>query len=425
VIGLPDPFPPSLRPTIVRSPGRSAVPIGSVEALDRIVQRLDDAVLPDDLKSARITVAFTDATRHAPDHLLVGWLLCELEERGARREQITLLAATGLHRPMTLEEIERKVGREIAGSLRVVNHDAFNRNGVHYLGDVAGMPVEAHRLCVECDLLLATGIVEPHQYAGWSGGAKTVVIGCGGERTIAATHAISTLDQPGVRLGAVAGNPFQRFIRQAGALIGVRGVINAVVEESGAVDAVAFGSPNAVHDALIARAARDVLVPVERAAHIAVAGVPQEKAVNLYQASRAATYLALSERPPLLEGAPIILSADIPEGVGEGAGEERFGAALAAAASPRELIDRARRDGLPGGAQRAYMVACVLEHSPLIVVGSGDRALIERCHLHATSTLGEALALAERLVRSNRPLLPATLDLLVVEDAIATIVTAV
>lgn len=421
MIDLPNPLPSGLRLTLVPVPRFEGRGIDSVESLDRMMERMGGTVLPESTTGLKVTIAFTDNTRHAPDNVLVPALLRELERRGTQRSDVTLVAATGLHRPMRPAEIERKLGAETARSVRVVNHDAFNSEQLVDMGTVDGMPVIVNRLCVECDLLLATGIVEPHQYAGWSGGMKTVVIGCGGERTIAATHSIATLDRPGVRLGAIAGNPFQQFVRDAGDRIGVNGVINALVEEDGTLIDAVFGSPTAAQDLLIEHARRSVLVRAEHSAHIAIAGVPEQKGVNLYQATRAATYLALTEHPPLHSGAPIILPADIPEGVGEGTGERRFGEVLAGAGSPRELIERARREGLPAGAQRAYMVARLLAEHPVIVAGEGSRELIERCHMHSAPTLSEALELAERMAREQFG--DGLLDLLVVVDAITMIVS--
>lgn len=370
----------------------------------------------------RVVIAFTDATRHSPDRLLVGWLLQELHNSGITSEQITLLCATGLHRPMTPQERERKLGAEIVSRVHIADHDALSPEGLVELGNVAGVPVVVSRLCAEADLLLAVGVVEPHQYAGYSGGSKTVAIGCGGEATIAATHGPAMLDDPGTRLGAIEGNPFQNVIRAAGEMAGLDYILNVLLDQDGSIIAAAAGAPRQVHDHLIALARPICEAPVSRPAHIAIAGVSQAKSVNLYQASRSATYLALSDGTPLLPGAPIILPAAIPEGAGEGTGERRFFEILSGAASPAELQERLRKSGFPAGAQRAYVLAGTLARHPVIVVGAEHPEVVAACHMIPAPDLESGLALAEPMARERFSIpAPEPLDILVVPDALMTL----
>jgi nickel-dependent lactate racemase len=324
--------------------------------------------------------------------------------------------------PISQAELLAKLGGRIAQEIRVVNHSALNSTELVDLGEINGLPVVINRRCVETDLLLATGVVEPHQYAGYSGGAKTAVIGCGGEATIQATHSVAILDEPGTRLGAIEGNPFQTFVSQAGARIGLAYVVNVVLDERGKIVAAAAGSPAAVHSHLVEQARRIYEVPVERPAHLALAGVNAAKAVNLYQASRAATYLALADRTPLLPGAPILLPAPIPEGAGEGTGEQRFYKILSQAESPAQLITELRRTGFPGGAQRAYVLAQVLAQHPVIVVGAAHADVVRACHMHAAPDMESGLVLAEALARQHFDLpAPEPLDFLMVPQALLTL----
>lgn len=370
----------------------------------------------------RVTIAFTDATRACPDAALIGYLLRELGGLGIPATNITLLCATGLHRPMTASERVAKLGTNLAESVRIIDHNALDSDALIRLGEVNGLPVVIDRACIETDLLLATGVVEPHQYAGYSGGAKTVVIGCGGEATIQATHGAAMLDQPGTRLGNISGNPFQQFVRAAGKRIGLAYVVNVILNDNAEVLMAAAGDPEEVHDALVAQARGIYEVYVDRPAHIALAGVPAPKAANLYQASRAATYLALADRTPLIPGAPIILPAAIPEGAGQGAGEARFFELLSRAQSPEELVDRLRRTGFPAGAQRAYIVAQVLIDHPIIVAGAQHPEVVRACHMHVTKDIPAALALAEQMARQRFDIsAPNPLDLLVVPDALLTL----
>lgn len=412
---------PGFNPILVRSEVHGTLAPDSLSIGEGIVS-LSDRPLSDLARPGmRVVIAFTDATRYSPDHLLIPALLRELERAGVRRSDVTLLCATGLHRPMTAAERIAKLGEELAGELTIVDHNALDRDALVDLGAIDGIPVVANRLCVEADLLLATGVVEPHQYAGYSGGAKTVVIGCGGEATIQATHGAEMLDRPGTRLGAVAGNPFQEFVRKAGARIGLDYVVNVLLDENGGIVASAAGPPDRVHDHLVAIGRNTFEVPVRRPAHLALAGVSDAKGTNLYQASRAVTYLALAERTPLLPGAPIILPASIPEGAGEGTGERRFFEILSHALSPSSLIEELRRTGFPAGAQRAYILAKALALHPVIVAGAVDPEIPRACHMHAAPGIESALHLAGLIARkrfnisSFKPL-----DFLIVPNALLT-----
>ena len=134
----------------------------------------------------RVCIAVTDATRACPDHLLVPPLLAELAAGGVPDDAVTLLVAVGAHRASTPEEKREKLGEAIVSRYRVVDHDASDDAQLVAVAEGPnGIPFRVNRLAVEADLLLATGVVEPHQYAGYSGGGKTVAIGCGDESTIA------------------------------------------------------------------------------------------------------------------------------------------------------------------------------------------------------------------------------------------------
>ena len=359
----------------------------------------------------RVTIAFTDATRNCPDERLIGGVLRELETARMPRDAVTLLCATGLHRASTEAERRAKLGAEIASTVRIVDHAATDRHQLAELGTIDGIPVVVNRLCVETDLLIATGVVEPHQYAGYSGGAKTVAIGCAGEATITPTHGPAMIDRDGVRLGSIDANPFQAFVREAGRMIGLRHVVNVVLDEHGDAIAEAAGEPNAVHDALVTRARAAFETSVDEPAHIVVAGVPPSKGANLYQASRAATYVALAERTPLLPGGVIIVPAGIEEGAGDGLGERRFLELLSGASSAAALVDELRDGGFPGGAQRAYVLAKVLMRHTVIVAGARHPDVVRACHMIPATDLDAALDLARALVGERFGCVPRILQL--------------
>jgi nickel-dependent lactate racemase len=409
-------IPDRLRTQVVQSNFPAPIADGTPTLVG--AKRLSDVVRP----GMRVTIAFTDATRACPDELLISQLFRELGDLGVDLSDITLLCATGLHRPMSAGERVAKLGAALAGRAKIVDHLAQDPAALVHLGEIDGLPVVVDRQCVETDVLIATGVVEPHQYAGYSGGAKTVVIGCGGEATIQATHSAALLDQPGTRLGAIRNNPFQQFVRRAGELIGLQYVVNVVLDDAARILVAAEGEPGAVHDYLVEQARGIYEARVYRPAHLALAGVPAPKAANLYQASRAATYLALADHTPLLPGAPILLPAAIPEGAGQGAGERRFYETLSQADSAASLVEGLRRNGFPAGAQRAYILGQVLMQHPIIVVGAQHPDVVRACHLLAAEDMAAGMALAESLARVQFDMQhDEPLNFLVVPDALLTL----
>jgi nickel-dependent lactate racemase len=356
---------------------------------------LTDVVAPDDT----VAIVVTDVTRATPDDVLVEVLLSELERVGVYREQVTVVVGLGLHRPMTDAELAAMLGEHAD---LAVNHDP---DDVVEVGTVDGAPVELNRRVALADVVLSTGMVEPHQYAGFSGGGKTVAIGAGGEPLIRYTHGPDLLCEAGVRLGRVADNPFREAVDEAGDLCGLEFCLNVTHGPAGILD-VAAGAPRRVVDALAdtARAARSVAV--EDTYDAVVAGVGAPKDASLYQASRAATSVALGDANPLRDGGRVVIPATLSEGAGTGTGERRFHEWLAGADDPASLYE-AMRDGYEPGAQRAFVLARVLRDHDVSVTNSEAPGVVEECLMTATDTVEEAVEAGS--------------DVLVVPDALNTL----
>lgn len=320
-----------------------------------------------------VCIAVTDATRDCPDELLVTPMLRELAAAGVPDDAITIIVAVGTHRPSTEAERIEKLGADIVKRYRIVDHDAGDSSQLSPV-DPTGLaqPVRINRRIMSADLVIATGRVEPHQYAGFSGGGKTVAIGCADDAMIAHTHGPAFLDLPGTRLGRLEGNPFQDLVREIARRARVRFVANCVIDDDDRIVAVAYGDPFAVQDALAAVARPIYLTPIPAQVDIAVAGVGYPKDQNLYQASRAASYLQFAPTPVVRTGGVIIVPAACPEGAGQGAGERRFQDAMMHGGGPHTLVARVRRKGIAPGEQRAYVMSRVLEEVHVMFVGLRD-----------------------------------------------------
>ena len=343
----------------------------------------------------RVCIVFTDITRASPDRVLVPALLRELDLAGVRDEDITLLCGIGMHRPSTHEEKVTKLGRHVVERYRVIDHEPQNEEVLVDLGTTqGGVPVSVHQAAVDADLLLATGLVEPHQYAGYSGGRKTVAVGAAGEPLIAHTHGPAFVDDPDTRLGRTEGNPFHEAVTEAAKLAGLDFIVNVVLDDEKRVACVEAGEPVETHRQLVEFARAVYEVPIPHQYDVAIAGAGHPKDANLYQASRAASYLHFAPTPVVRPGGYIIVPAPCEEGAGEGVGEQRFLSAMRDAPDVQAILCDARETGYPPGEQRAFVMAKVLEDVNVVIVGSQCPEIATACKMQSADTVEEALALA-------------------------------
>jgi nickel-dependent lactate racemase len=363
---------PGMKGTVIHSQGLP--PLGDVSSTI-------DHALTDPINSAPIRglahkgdtacIVFTDITRSCPDYLLVPPILRELHAAGIRKEDITLLCGTGLHRPSTYEEKVAKLGAEVVQQYHIVDNEPQNPAHLVELGKTEkGTPVSVSKIAYEADLLIATGIVEPHQYAGYSGARKTVAIGAAGEATIAYTHGPQMIDLPGTRLGLIEGNPFHQAITEAARKAGLRFILNVVLDEEKMAVAIYGGEPEATFAKLVSVAQKLYTVPVPHQYDIVVGGVGFPKDSNLYQASRAPSYIFFAPTPVIKKGGVLITPAICDEGGGKGIGERRFYKEMQSAPSMSLLLDTMRQRGYQPGAQRAFVMAKVMEVNPVVIVGA-------------------------------------------------------
>jgi nickel-dependent lactate racemase len=410
-------LPADMSGTCVTSP--SVELVADVE--DAVARTLADPVNCQPLREMAkpgdtVCIVFTDITRQSPDHLLVPALLAELEVAGVRDQDITLLCGTGLHRPSTPEEKIIKLGQAVIERYLVVDHQASDPAHIRDLGITeTGIALSVNHIAYEADLVVATGIVEPHQYAGYSGGPKTLAIGAAGEAMIAHTHGPQMVDHPGTRLGKIQGNLFHQAVLEASRRAGLRFVLNVVLDERKRAVAVLAGEPEATFYSLVACAKQLYEVPLDRQYDAVVAGVGFPKDLNLYQASRGASQLFFAPFCPVKEGGIFIVPAPTPEGVGHGMGEQRFLHTMEKAGNMASLLDELRGTGYPPGAQRAFIMAKVLEKTQVIIVASQTPEVVRQLHMMPAHDMQEAFHLAASAIgRKN-------LEVLIVPQALQTL----
>lgn len=408
-------LPPGMRGTVAVS--RPAPPLPDVE--QAIAGALAHPIASPPLRELarpgdRVCIVFTDITRASPDHLLVPAILRELEQAGIRDDDITLLCGIGMHRPSTLEEKRAKLGQAVVERYRVVDNEPQNPEALVELGEAHGIPLSVHRAAYEADLLIATGLVEPHQYAGYSGGCKTVAVGAAGEALIAYSHGPRFVDDPNTRLGRTEGNPFYEAITEAALRAGLRFILNVVLDEEKRIVQVKAGEPVQTHRELVAFARSIYEVPIPHRYDVVIGGVGYPKDANLYQASRAASYLFFAPVPVVKPGGFLIIPARCQDGAGDGVGEQRFFAAMRDAPDVQAILENARRYGYPPGQQRAFVMAKVLEEARVVIVGSECPDVVAACKMIPAATMEEALEMAARELGKE-------LEVLIVPHALLTL----
>jgi lactate racemase len=332
----------------------------------------------------------SDLTRPCPSNRLLPPLLDELAAADVADEQILVVMALGLHRPMTAQEIVDAVGPGVCRRVRVINHDP---DDVVYLGaTAAGTPVEIFRTLVETDVRVCLGNIELHYFAGYSGGAKAVLPGCASRATVNANH--SLMVHPNACAGRIDGNPVRADLEEGAGMLGIDFILNVVVEaeESSTgghalhiVGAVA-GDVTAAHRRGCELVAARGIVDIGSYADVVVVGAGgYPKDVNLYQAQKALDNAAQAVR----QDGVIILVAECVEGMGNAT----FESWLTSAPSPASILKRISREFVLGG-HKAAAVASVLLRARVHLVSALPASLVRRCGMIPFASLDAALAVA-------------------------------
>ncbi len=342
----------------------------------------------------KVAIVATDLTRRCPEHIIVPAILSELREAGVRREDITVVIALGMHRPMTKAEIARRFGRDVAELVEVVNHSQQPESLV-YMGKSSCLkaPLHLNRAVVEADVKVTTGVVEAHVIAGYSGGGKSILPGVSGLETIAATHRPELLDHPSVKLCETGSNPVYRDIAEAAQKTGVDFTVNVVLNSQDDVVDVAAGSFMEVHRKLIETYSRIYVASIREPADIVISAPGYPKDINLYQATRAANNFILTSRPAVRRGGVIIIPAKCQDGVGSKTFYEQM-----RNRSPQEVLDDLRKSQALG-AHKPYIMAKILAHAHVIIAGSEiPESTLREMNMIPARDLQEALEKALQIV---------------------------
>ena len=241
----------------------------------------------------------TDATRATPSAALIGPVMEELARAGLSNDAVEVVIGVGAHRPATGDEIRRLLGSEWAARLRVTNHDARAADLVAIGRTPRGVPLLVNRRVAQADLRIAFGQVEPHEFAGFTGGRKAILPSVAGYETIVRNHALDMLVAPTARPGVLDGNPIHEEMLDAARQARLDFIVNVALDRESRPVAVAAGDVDQAHQELVAFLRRHFGVPaLTRPPAVIVTGTGAPLDINLYQ-----TIKALVGIEPLLDGA--------------------------------------------------------------------------------------------------------------------------
>ena len=309
-----------------------------------------------------VAVVFPDLTRPMPNTTVLPPLLDELARLGAGPERVRILCATGTHRPATAPELAGLVGSDLLDRYDVHDHRADDPDHVR-VGEVDGVDILLDRRYVEAEVRIVTGFVEPHFFAGWSGGPKGVCPGLAALPTILEAHSPPRIADPRSTWLATADNPVHRFVSAAAGLCPPDLSVDVTIDRHRRLTGVFCGALPDGHREACASAARTATATVDGPFEVVVTtngGHPLDR--NLYQAVKG---LAAAGRV-VADGGVVVLAAACGDGVpADGA----FARLLAGAAGPAELArpeGAARLDGW-----QAQVLGRVLERAEVWVHADG------------------------------------------------------
>lgn len=332
-----------------------------------------------------VAITFPDVTRPCPTDRLLPPILEELS--AVPRDQILLVSGTGMHRPNTEEELRRMVGPWVCDNYRVVNHDAFDRSTLAYVGNTSrGTELWVNAEYLRADVKILVGFIEPHLFAGFSGGGKAVLPGIAGEATVLSNHDAEMIGNPRSIWGVTRGNPIFEEIREAALMTSPTFLVNVTLNRDKQITGVYFGDMVAAHDAGIDFARRTAMRPVPKPFDIVVttnSGYPLD--LNLYQAIKGVSAANLIVK----DGGAIVSAAECRDGIPEHGNYRKL---LHMRSDPEELLKMIHEPGfLVFDQWEVQIQANVQRRADLYLYSTIDDAEVRMAHIKPIRDVGKTV----------------------------------
>lgn len=358
-----------------------ASPIGS-EPLETLVQEKKNIVL-----------IASDHTRPVPSRVLVPPMLRAIR-RGNPEANITILIATGCHRGTTKAELIEKFGEEIVEKETIIIHDCAAEADMVTIGTLpSGGCLRINRIAAEADLLVSEGFIEPHFFAGFSGGRKSVLPGIAARETVYWNHNAEFIASPHARTGILEGNPIHRDMLYAARKAKLAFICNVVINAEHRVVGAFAGDCEQAHVAgteflkglcQCRKVPADIVITSNN-------GYPLDQ--NIYQAVKGMTAGEASCK----DGGVIIMAA----ACNDGHGGESFMKTMTQNLTPARILEQiqstSKQDTVPDQWE-SQILARILSKHQVVLVSECDPELVKAMKMHPATDLREALTLAEQLL---------------------------
>jgi nickel-dependent lactate racemase len=348
---------------------------------------LRDLVKPTD----KIVVIATDNTRPCPDDRILPPLLAELESE-VPRENITIIVALGLHPPLNKAELTQKLGEDIVAGYNVFNHDV---NDTVYIGTTSrGTPVDINRRIIEADFRISIGFIEPHFFAGFSGGRKSIAPGVFSVRSAYHNHGYRMVEHPQARAGILKGNPLHEDLVEQAQMARLNFIVNVLLNKDRGITHVVAGHPFKAHEKGCQVEKKIAGVKVPQRADITIttnSGAPLD--LDLYQTCKGIDTASQVTR----DGGIIIVASSCSAGIGP----EAFLELHRSVDSPKEVIRKIKREE-PIGVQweNQILARTQLKHD-IYLVSSLDDSIVNDMMMTPVSTIEEGLEKAFSVLGKN------------------------
>ncbi len=336
------------------------------------------------------TIIISDHTRPVPSRDILPPMLKALR-RGNPDIAVTLLVATGFHRPTSRNELLEKLGRDIYLKEKIVVHDAFDADSNVQIGILpSGAPLVIDRVAVETDLLISEGFIEPHFFAGFSGGRKSVLPGVCDKTTVLGNHCGEFIASPNARTGILDGNPLHIDMVAAAQLAKLAFIVNVVINDDKKTVAAFAGDFRKAHEAGVAflRSYCEVQAVPGDIVITSNGGAPLDQ--NIYQSVKGLTAAEASAR----EGAVLIMCAELADGTGG----EGFFKSLRDCKTPADHFAQCaatpQSETIPDQWESQILARILMKHRVIFVSRVGIEHTLRAMKLDYAPDLDTAIAMA-------------------------------
>ena len=359
---------------------------------DALDQPINHPPLSDSVSEGqKVAIIFSDITRATPYQVILPPLLNALGQ--VPDKNITFFCATGTHRPATSEELITILGKEITERFRIVQNNASDPSQYKYVGTTSsGNRILLNSEILEYDLRILTGFIEPHFFAGFSGGGKALMPGMASLETVRNNHAISKLEHPNTRWGYTSGNLLWEELMEAAELAAPLFLLNITLNRNKEITGVFAGELREAHERGCRFTKETAMAPLEEAFDVVItsnSGYPLD--LNVYQSVKG---MSAAERV-VKKGGSIIMAAECWDGIPAGSDYETI---LNSVANVGALMDfiREHEDELQDTWQ-VYFQAMIQMKANVYLFSKLDHKTVKSAHLEPVENLNRlVLELVEK-----------------------------